>query len=58
MTATYDPGQDREYVPSPSRRVREQVSSYEASGGDEGGTLLRLPKPRPRSAGMQARRST
>jgi F420H(2)-dependent quinone reductase len=32
-------GFDGEYVPSPDKRVREQVSDYEASGGVEGGTL-------------------
>ena len=32
-------GSDGEYVPSPDKRVREQVSAYEASGGVEGGTL-------------------
>lgn len=36
-----NPGEqaDREYVPSPSERVRIQVASYEATGGREGGTL-------------------
>ncbi|HEX3712741.1 MAG TPA: nitroreductase/quinone reductase family protein, partial [Trebonia sp.] len=31
------------YVPSPSERVREQVASYEATGGAEGGELGGLP---------------
>ena len=29
----------QQYVPSPSQRVRDQVASYEATGGREGGTL-------------------
>jgi deazaflavin-dependent oxidoreductase (nitroreductase family) len=32
-------GFDGEYVPSPDKRAREQVSAYEASGGVEGATL-------------------
>jgi F420H(2)-dependent quinone reductase len=31
---------DGDYEPSPSRWVREQVESYEASGGERGNTLL------------------
>jgi deazaflavin-dependent oxidoreductase (nitroreductase family) len=31
------------YVPSPSGRVRDQVASYEATGGAEGGELGGLP---------------
>jgi deazaflavin-dependent oxidoreductase (nitroreductase family) len=36
------PDQDlaaRQYMPSPSERVRDQVALYEATGGREGGTL-------------------
>ena len=29
----------QQYVPSPSQRVRDQVASYETTGGREGGTL-------------------
>ncbi|HJR39029.1 MAG TPA: nitroreductase family deazaflavin-dependent oxidoreductase [Nocardioidaceae bacterium] len=32
-----------EYVPSPSRRAREQVELYERSGGTEGTTMRGLP---------------
>jgi F420H(2)-dependent quinone reductase len=32
-----------EYVPSPSERVRDQVASYEATNGAEGGELNGLP---------------
>jgi F420H(2)-dependent quinone reductase len=31
---------DGDYEPSPSRWVREQVETYEASGGERGNTLL------------------
>jgi deazaflavin-dependent oxidoreductase (nitroreductase family) len=39
MSESTDSGLDGEYVPSPDERVREQVSSYEATAGSEGGTL-------------------
>ena len=32
-----------EYIPSPSRRVAEQVELYEGSGGTDGTTLNELP---------------
>jgi deazaflavin-dependent oxidoreductase (nitroreductase family) len=34
---------EAEYVPSPSDRVRDQVSRYEATGGTDGGELGGLP---------------
>jgi F420H(2)-dependent quinone reductase len=34
-----------EYVPSPSRWVRDQVETYERSGGKEGNTLLETGLP-------------
>jgi deazaflavin-dependent oxidoreductase (nitroreductase family) len=36
---THDQDRPAEYVPSPSERVRNQVASYEATDGREGGTL-------------------
>lgn len=34
---------DGEYAPSPSKRARDQVETYEASGGTEGTTMGGLP---------------
>jgi deazaflavin-dependent oxidoreductase (nitroreductase family) len=36
---THDQDRPAEYVPSPRERVRNQVASYEATDGREGGTL-------------------
>jgi deazaflavin-dependent oxidoreductase (nitroreductase family) len=36
---THDQERPAEYVPSPRERVRNQVASYEATDGREGGTL-------------------
>jgi F420H(2)-dependent quinone reductase len=42
-TTTVSDSQAREYVPSPSERVRDQVARYEATGGADGGELGGLP---------------